>query len=354
MNRETLGQFVCPDCRLPLSLDITSTDGRSVLAGMMRNPYGTEYPIEDGVPDLTYPRQLATPDSKARAFYDGRAEDYDKYLHLTFKTHGEEESTLRNRFIDLLDLSPSSRVLEVACGTGRDSKLIADRLGPDGRLALLDISRGMLTHCQRRLASNSVPLTYCLSNACHLPFPDKSFDAIYSFGGLGEFSDIKTALAEMVRVCRVGGKIVVGDESMPPWLRHTEFAQILTTTNKQFQAEVPLKDIPVEARDLCLRWVIGGVFYLIDFRVGEGQPQGDFDFEIPGFRGGTLRTRYEGQLEGVTREAKRLAYEACTKRGVSMHQWLSEAVQEAATRQLSDGSGQSTLQFPSATTETRH
>ena len=121
---------------------------------------------------------------------------------------------------------------------------------------------------------------------------------------------------------------------MPPWLRDTDFAGILVTTNKQFLADVPLADIPVEARDVCLRWVIGGVFYLIEFRVGESEPEGDFDFEIPGVRGGTLRTRYEGQLEGVTPEAKQLAHLAREKRGVSMHKWLDEVVREAACRDL--------------------
>jgi SAM-dependent methyltransferase len=184
------------------------------------------------------------------------------------------------------------------------------------------------------LKGANVPVAYSVSNACYLPYPDQYFDAVYSFGGLGEFSDIKRSLAEMVRVSRIGAKIVVGDENMPPWLRDTEFCRILTTTNKQFLAEVPLAAMPVEARDVCLRWVIGGVFYLIDFRVGEGEPKGDFDFEIPGPRGGTLRTRYLGQLEAVTPETKRLAERAREKRGVSMHKWLDDVVRQAALRDI--------------------
>ena len=73
------------------------------------------------------------------------------------------------------------------------------------------------------------------------------FDAVYSFGGLGEFDDIKKSLKEMVRVCKLGGKIVVGDESMPVWLRIL-FCKVLTETNKQFLEDLPLKNIPIEAR----------------------------------------------------------------------------------------------------------
>lgn len=138
----------------------------------------------------------------------------------------------------------------------------------------------------------------------------------------------------MVRVTKVGGRIGVGDESMPPWLRETTFAKILATTNPQFMAEIPLKDVPIDARSVRLRWIIGGVFYFLDFTVGEGEPTAEFDLEIPGPRGGTLRTRYEGQLEGVTPEAKKLVQQAIAKKGTSMHKWLDAVVRDAAKRDL--------------------
>lgn len=337
MNREEINLYVSPESRSPLSLKCAEESEGEIVSGLLVSGDGKEYRIKDGVPDLTYPPELSEQDRHARSFYDGRADDYDRNLHLTFKTHHEDEQSLRNKFIDALELRPSHRVLEISCGTGRDSEIIAQRLGPQGQLCLQDIAGGMLERCRQRLATASVPTAYCLSNACYLPYPDRYFDAVYSFGGLGEFSDIKRSLAEMVRVSKVGAKVVVGDESMPPWLRETEFAKILTTTNKQFMAKLPLEEMPVEARDVRLRWVIGGVFYLIDFRVGEGEPTADFDFEIPGPRGGTYRSRYLGQLEGVTPDTKRLAERAREKRGISMHKWLDEVVRQAARRDLDGG-----------------
>ena len=327
--------YVCPESRQPLTLkSIEAEEHGEVVSGILASREGKEYRIDDGLPDLTYPRVLPEADKYARSFYNERAEAYDENLHLTFQTHGEDELELRNKFIDALVLQPSHRVLEVSCGTGRDSEIIAQRLGPDGLLCLQDIAAGMLARCRQRLTPSPVPVSYSVSNACYLPYPDKFFDAVYSFGGLGEFSDIKRSLAEMVRVSKVGARIVVGDESMPPWLRETEFGKILVTTNKQFLAKVPLEEMPVEARDVHLRWVIGGVFYLIDFRVGEGEPTADFDFEIPGPRGGTYRSRYLGQLEGVKVETKRLAEQAREKKGLSMHEWLDEVVRRAALKDL--------------------
>jgi len=294
-----------------------------------------QYAVIDEIVDFRYPKELHEKDRKAKAFYDDRAESYENNLHLTFLTHQLDEGTCRNAFINQLQLTSESKVLEIAAGTGRDSLLIAGRLGYDGELHLSDISLPMLRVCREKLADIEVPAYYALVNAVHLPYPDGYFDAVYSFGGIGEFSNIKQSIGEMVRVSKAGGKIVIGDESMPPWLRNTYYSKVLTTTNPQFAAEVPLQHLPVEARNVCLRWVIGGVFYLIDFEVGEGEPDADFDFSIPGERGGTYRTRYEGQLEGVTPETKSLAYQAIRKQGVSMHDWLDKVVSSAALKELS-------------------
>jgi ubiquinone/menaquinone biosynthesis C-methylase UbiE len=317
-------QFVNPQTHKPLVAK--TVGGQEILV----SDDGLEFGFADGFADLTFPRSLEQKEKNVLQFYENRAEVYDKFLYQTFKTHNEDETATRNTFINKLNLKDDSKVLEIACGTGRDSVLIAQRLGKKGLLALQDISPSMLKICQEKLHSNSVEKIFSVSNAAYLPFPDKFFDATYSFGGLGEFPEIRKSLAEMVRVTKIGGKIVVGDESMPPWLRETYFSKVLSKTNPQFLAEVPFKDIPVEARKVTVQWVIGGVFYLIDFEVGDGEPTGDFDYIIEGPRGGTLRTRLEGELEGVTKEAKELAYKAAKAQGLSMHSWLDGIVKEAA------------------------
>ena len=157
-------------------------------------------------------------------------------------------------------------------------------------------------------------------------------DALYSFGGVGEFSDIAKFFKEAVRVVKTGGRIVVGDENLPCWQRNTTFGEILVNYNKQFLAEVPFDSLPVEARNVKCEWIIGGVFYLITFEVGEGELYANFDFEIPGVRGGTHKTRFYGNLEGVTPEAKELAWEAAKKENISMHKWLDNAVRAAAKK----------------------
>lgn len=319
-----------------LELQTTRAEGDEILEGALVSPAGYRYPIRDGIPDLTFPPKLADSDERARVFYENRVDDYDRYLHLTFETFGEAEDDVRDAMAARLEVKPDARVLEIGCGSGRDSIHIARRI-PRGRLFCQDISPNMLLACKNRLKSVSTEVEISVANASHLPFPDRSFDAVFQFGGVGEFGDIGRFFREAVRVARVGGRIVVGDESMPVWLRGTEFAKILTFTNPQYAAPLPLEHLPIEARNVNLRWIIGGTFYLIDFTVGEGPPPADFDFVIPGPRGGTRRTRYQGQLEGVTPETKALAHKARERMNVSMHEWLESVVREAAVRQLDNG-----------------
>ena len=288
----------------------------------------------NGIIDLIFPKNLNLVDEKAKAFYEGRADDYDKYLHLTFQTYGEDENYIRNYMIDKLGLISSSKVLEVACGTGRDSVMIAERLGKDATAYFVDIAEDMLETAVEKLAAYEFEKYFALANAMQIPLVDNAVDCLYSFGAVGEFSNTKEFFAECVRVVKPGGKVVVGDENLPDWMRDTKFGEILCNYNKQFLAAVPFKDLPVEARKVKCEWIIGGVFYLIEFEVGEGEPYADFDFNIPGQRGGTHRTRMYGQLEGVKLPTKNLALKAQKRSGLSMHEWLDKIVKEAAEKGL--------------------
>jgi ubiquinone/menaquinone biosynthesis C-methylase UbiE len=293
------------------------------------------YQLREGIADLIEPQQLPSVDLTAKRFYEGRADDYEKYLPLTFKTYNEDEVTVREGMIDLLGLSKDSKVLEVACGTGRDSVLIAKRLGKNSKLFLTDISYDMLRFTKRKFSEACIDVEICMSNAMNLPCPDNYFDAVYSFGALGEFSDPSKFFSEVVRVCKPGARVVVGDENLPIWQRNTNFGEILSNYNRQFLASVPFESLPIQAREVRCQWIIGGVFYVIDFRVGVGEPYADFDFEIPGMRGGTHKTRFYGQLEGVKPETKELAWKARELLGLSMHSWLDEIVRKEAEKVLS-------------------
>lgn len=343
MDKDLARIYVCPATHEALQLDASSADGDEVLEGTLQAAGGARYAIRDGLPDFTHPERLPEVEATTRADYDAVADQiYDNAVDWQFAAMRADENEVREQMVDWLGLEPGSKVLEIGAGTGRDSFRIARRLSAAGELFLQDLSPRMVAKCRATMAAKSaeldlaVPQRYFISTAQYLPFADGYLDAVFHFGGFNHFADQKAGFAEMARVTRTGGKIVCGDEAVAPWLRDTEYAAVLITNNPLFAHEAPLHTLPPGARDVCVHWILGNCFYVVELRVGEGLPDIDMDLPHAGSRGGTLRTRYYGQLEGVTTETKELALAAARKSGSSMHEWLDEVVRTRAQEELEE------------------
>lgn len=90
----------------------------------------------------------------------------------------------------------------------------------------------------------------------------------------------------------------------------------------------PIDLLPRNAVDVHLSWVLGNCFYVIDFEVSETGPSIDIDVSHKGCRGGSMRTRYFGQFEGVTEETKKYVIEDAQRKGISVHDWLEQVIRE--------------------------
>ncbi len=326
--------YVDPLTRRPLALRAERFEGDAILRGRLVSPEGVEYPIHGGIPDFTWPKELAEIDEEFRKTYERLADEYEKFASFPFRTYRASEAEIRERMVDQLAIAPGQRVLEIGCGDGRGSEHIARRMDGRGKLYLQELSPAFLAKAVERLALFDLEIEYSVANGCYLSFPDDSFDAAHHFGGINTFSDVGRSLKELARVVKPGGKVVVGDESLGLWLRETEFGKIMSNSNPLLRWEIPFEKIPVEARDVRIEWILMGAFFVLEFTVGECAPEADYHIPIPSERGGTHWSRYHGTLEGISDEAKRLAGEARAKTGKSMHDWLDEVVREAARRDL--------------------
>lgn len=305
-----------------------------VVNGFLRNETGQIYEINSGIPELILPEDIIGDALFARQYYKSIAQTYDSNVDITFKLYHEDELQSRNFMIDLLNLSPNSKVLEVSAGTGKDSELILKRLNRDGELFCVDISPDMLSYAKNRLSSFDNYTEAICASACALPFEDNTFDALYCFAGVGHFPSIEKGLAEMARVVKPNGKVVFSEKNVPLWLRETSYGKILINNNPMFAYDAPLKFIPKIARNVGIRWIIGNVHYVVDYTVADGEPSGNFDLELPGDRGGTFNTRYYGKIEGVTDETKMMVSKAHKIAGVSAHRWIDGILREAAKKIL--------------------
>lgn len=336
MKLQSLEHLCCPLTGSKLAIaDGAVLQGAELLSGSLISE-NTQYQVHDGIPFFAVDKSLKGNAVFAREYYASIADTYDDNVHVTFDLFNEKEVEVRQEMIDLLDLRPGSKVLEISAGTGRDSELIIKKLGKDGELWLLDISPAMLAKAQQRLGGAELNLEFVVGNACQLPFNSSYFDALYCFAGVGHFPDLRAGLQEMARVVQPGGRVVFCEKNVPPWLRETEYGKILINNNPMFADAVPLTLIPVEARRVGVRWTLGNAHYVIDYTVGEKEPTGDFDIEMPGYRGGSFNTRYFGKLEGVSPATKQLYERAAKCKGESLHKWLDEAVKSAALKDLNE------------------
>jgi demethylmenaquinone methyltransferase / 2-methoxy-6-polyprenyl-1,4-benzoquinol methylase len=117
----------------------------------------------------------------------------------------------RERAADLAALGPGDRALDVATGTGDLAIELARRVGPAGEVVGSDFSEGMLEHARGK----STAVRWEQANALALPYPDDAFDAATVGFGARNFSDLERGLAEMTRVVRPGGRVVVLEITTP-------------------------------------------------------------------------------------------------------------------------------------------
>jgi len=153
-------------------------------------------------------------ESHVAKVFDSVASKYDIMNDLmSFGVH-----RLWKRFtIDKSGVRTGHSVLDIAGGTGDLAKKFARIVGPTGRVVLADINASMLQVGRDRLTDQGFggQVEYVQANAETLPFPDNSFDCITIAFGLRNVTNKDRALADMTRVLKPGGRVLVLEFSKP-------------------------------------------------------------------------------------------------------------------------------------------
>ena len=154
-----------------------------------------------------------------RAMFDSIAEDYDR---MNWIMTGGLLGLWHRAFAKATRLAPGESALDVCSGTGDLAFIMAERVGPSGRVVGLDFSEKMLAIAQERAARWDRPraaIEWVLGDALQLPYPDggdgEGFHCVSMGFALRNVADIEKALREMARVARTGGRVVCLEVSRP-------------------------------------------------------------------------------------------------------------------------------------------
>ncbi len=144
--------------------------------------------------------------SRVRGVFDSVASKYDVMndvmslgLHRAWKAYT----------VAVADPKPGQRVLDIAGGTGDLARAFAPKVGASGLVVHTDINEAMLVRGRDRLIDAGIVVPAVLCDAEQLPFATASFDLVSVAFGLRNMTHKEKALAEMARVLKVGGRLLV-------------------------------------------------------------------------------------------------------------------------------------------------
>jgi demethylmenaquinone methyltransferase/2-methoxy-6-polyprenyl-1,4-benzoquinol methylase len=143
---------------------------------------------------------------RVRGVFDSVASKYDVMndlmslgLHRIWKAYT----------VAVADVRDGDRVLDIAGGTGDLARAFAKKVGARGRVVLTDINEAMLARGRDRLLDDGIVVPTALCDAEALPYAAASFDLVSVAFGLRNMTHKERALAEMNRVLRPGGRLLV-------------------------------------------------------------------------------------------------------------------------------------------------
>jgi malonyl-CoA O-methyltransferase len=143
---------------------------------------------------------------KVRAHFNEAARD-EEHFPSTIDPRIQHVQVILN---ELVGLNPN-RVADVGCGKGRFARIVKERY-PTASVVAVDLAEAMLLHAPTDLQRVAASMT-------ELPLADASVDAAYATESLEHAQDIELAVAELVRIVRPGGKIVIIDKNAVAWGR---------------------------------------------------------------------------------------------------------------------------------------
>ncbi|WP_134698511.1 demethylmenaquinone methyltransferase [Ammoniphilus sp. YIM 78166] len=153
-------------------------------------------------------------ESYVRELFNNISSGYDRTNRMM--SIGQDEKW-RSMVVKRSEAKKGDHILDVCCGTAKLSMQLASAVAPHGKVTGLDFSENMIEVGKQNIISHPHHdiIELIQGNAMSLPFEDNQFDAVTVAWGLRNVPDLDTAIQEMIRVLKPGGKLVSLDMSKP-------------------------------------------------------------------------------------------------------------------------------------------
>jgi phosphatidylethanolamine/phosphatidyl-N-methylethanolamine N-methyltransferase len=193
---------------------------------------------------------------------------YDRYAKIYDRLFGRVFDAPRKSAVQWLGARPGERILEVGVGTG----IALPMYGPGPFVVGVDFSLGMLREAQACIGSHGIDNACILRmDAIHMAFPDSTFDGLMATYVITAVPDYRLLMAEMVRVCKPGGRIVFVNH-LSNRSRLVAFGQRLLSPITQrlgWRTDISLEDVlagtPLEVTRITTVAPFG-LWYLVECR----------------------------------------------------------------------------------------
>lgn len=151
--------------------------------------------------------------NKLKAIYNKRSSWYDLYHNIaTFKA-----DNYGRKLVVQNSVNKGDKVLDAGSGTGSTALIAADRVGPNGKIVLFDISDGMLNIAKKKIeaAGFGERIETKIGDILNLPFTDNTFDVVLSTYSVCPLYSPEKGILELLRVLKPGGKLAVAHSTSP-------------------------------------------------------------------------------------------------------------------------------------------
>lgn len=165
-----------------------------------------------------------------RKLFDNIAPDYDKLNHIL--SLNIDKGWRKKAVREIADIDARLNVLDVACGTGDFTIEIAQNVADGSRVTGIDLSEGMMKIGREKIAAAGLSTEMIQGDCEALPYDAAVFDRVSVGFGVRNFEHLDAGLAEMCRVLKQGGKVVILELSVPSnafirWCYKLYFLKIL-------------------------------------------------------------------------------------------------------------------------------